>query len=205
MTKGCNLVIDKAKLLQNFQLQLPTGYHNESLARLNFLKDKPLRDAAVLIGFVERPEGLQVILTKRAEHLRHHPGQISFPGGKFEPEDIDLVNTALRETQEEIGIENKHIRVFGQLPQLPTISRFNVTPFLAFISPDYKTQIDPNEVEYVFEVPANHILNPNKLYSSKFKLKQTSHRVFAIPYRQHFIWGMTAQIIESMQKHIIST
>ncbi|MCV5665469.1 hypothetical protein OFN50_41230, partial [Escherichia coli] len=76
-------------------------------------------------------------------------------------------------------IEDKHIHVFGQLTKLPTISQFNVTPFLAFISPDYKTHIDPNEVESVFEVPANHILNPNKLYSSKFELKRSSHRVFA--------------------------
>ncbi|CAM2967337.1 CoA pyrophosphatase [Vibrio mytili] len=198
------MVINKTKLLQNFQLQLPTGYHKESLARLNFLKGKPLRDAAVLIGFVDRPDGLQVILTKRAEHLRHHPGQISFPGGKFEAQDVSLVNTALRETQEEIGVENEHIRIFGQLPKLPTISYFNVTPFLAFVSPDYKLRIDPNEVEYVFEVPANHLLNPNKLYSSKFRLRNGQHRVFAIPFHQHFIWGMTAQIIESMQKHIIT-
>ncbi|MEF1261694.1 CoA pyrophosphatase, partial [Vibrio harveyi] len=96
------------------------------------------------------------------------------------------------------------IRVFGQLPKLPTIIQFNVTKFLSFVSPDYSTQIDPNEVAEVFEVPADHILNPKKLYSTKFKLKNTSHRVFAIPYQQHFIWGMTAQIIESMQKHIIS-
>ncbi|PFG56412.1 8-oxo-dGTP pyrophosphatase MutT (NUDIX family) [Vibrio sp. ES.051] len=198
------MIIDKTRLLQNFQLRLPTGYHQESLARLKFMKEKPLRNAAVLIGFVERPEGLQVILTKRATHLRHHPGQISFPGGKFEAEDIHLMNTALRETKEEIGIEDEHIHVFGQLPTLPTISQFNVTPFLAFIFPDYKTHIDPNEVESVFEVPADHILNPKKLYSTQFELKRSNHRIFAIPYRQHFIWGMTAQIIESMQKHIIS-
>ncbi|MGI9948410.1 CoA pyrophosphatase [Vibrio hyugaensis] len=198
------MVIDKTTLLQNFQFHLPTGYHQESLGRLAHLKDTSLRDAAVLIGFVERKEGMQVILTKRAEHLRHHPGQISFPGGKYETEDHTLVNTALREAEEEIGIHEKHIKVFGQLPKLPTISQFNVTPFLAFISPDYTTQIDPNEVASVFEVPANHILNPEKLYSSKFSLRNTSHRVFAIPYQQHFIWGMTAQIIESMQKHIIS-
>lgn len=198
------MVIDKTTLLQNFQFHLPTGYHQESLGRLAHLKDTSLRDGAVLIGFVERKEGMQVILTKRAEHLRHHPGQISFPGGKYETEDHTLVNTALREAEEEIGIHEKHIKVFGQLPKLPTISQFNVTPFLAFISPDYTTQIDPNEVASVFEVPANHILNPEKLYSSKFNLRNTSHRVFAIPYQQHFIWGMTAQIIESMQKHIIS-
>lgn len=202
--KDFTLVIDKSTLLQNFQLQLPTGYHRESLGRLAHLRENTLRDAAVLIGFVEREEGLQVILTKRAEHLRHHPGQISFPGGKYENDDHTLVNTALREAEEEIGIHQTHIQVFGQLPKLPTISQFNVTPFLAFVSPDYTTRIDQNEVAEVFEVPANHILNPEKLYSTKFNLRKTSHRVFAIPYQRHFIWGMTAQIIESMQKHIIS-
>ncbi|TMX41363.1 CoA pyrophosphatase [Vibrio rotiferianus] len=198
------MVINKSTLLQNFQLQLPTGYHKESLVRLAHLKNAELREAAVLIGFVEREQDLQVIFTKRAMHLRHHPGQISFPGGKYEPEDGQLVNTALREVEEEIGIEPSHIRVFGQLPTLPTISQFNVTPFLAFVSPEYTTRIDPNEVDEVFEVPANHILNPSKLFSNQFKLKNTSHRVFAIPFQQHFIWGMTAQIIESMQKHITS-
>ena len=196
------MVIDKSTLLQNFQLQLPTGYHKESLGRLAHLKQETLRAAAVLIGFVERKEGLSVILTKRAAHLKHHPGQISFPGGKYEPQDTHLVNTAIRETEEEIGIPTSHISVFGQLPKLPTISQFNVTPFLAFVSPDYMTRIDPNEVAEVFEVPASHILNPDKLFSEKFKLRKASHRVFAIPYQQHFIWGMTAQIIESMQKHI---
>ncbi|MDK9754011.1 CoA pyrophosphatase [Vibrio sp. D173a] len=196
------MVIDKSTLLQNFQLQLPTGYHKESLGRLAHLKEETLRDAAVLIGFVERKEGLSVILTKRAAHLKHHPGQISFPGGKYEPQDTHLVNTAIRETEEEIGIPTSHISVFGQLPKLPTISQFNVTPFLAFVSPDYMTRIDPNEVAEVFEVPASHILNPDKLFSEKFNLRKASHRVFAILYQQHFIWGMTAQIIESMQKHI---
>jgi len=197
------LVISKSALLQNFQFHLPTGYHHESLGRLAHLKGTSLRDAAVLIGFVERKEGMQVILTKRADHLRHHPGQISFPGGKYETHDCSLVNTALREAEEEIGLDEKYIKVFGQLPKLPTISQFNVTPFLAFVSADYKTRIDPNEVASVFEVPANHILNPDKLYSTKFKLRNTHHRVFAIPYQQHFIWGMTAQIIESVQKHVI--
>ncbi|BCN23863.1 CoA pyrophosphatase [Vibrio alfacsensis] len=198
------MVIDKATLLQNFQLHLPTGYHDESLKRLANLNQASLRDAAVLIGFVERESGLQVIFTKRATHLRHHPGQISFPGGKYEQADEHLVNTALREAEEEIGISPEQINVFGQLRPLPTISQFNVTPFLAFISPDYTARIDPNEVAEVFEVPATHILNPEKLFSSKFSLKNSHHRVFAIPYERHFIWGMTAQIIESMQKHIIT-
>ena len=198
------MVIDKNQLLQNFQFRLPAGYHKESLARLKYTREKSQKNAAVLIGFVERDGGLQVILTKRAAHLRYHPGQISFPGGKFEQKDRHLIHTALRETREEVGIEYEHIHIFGQLPMLPTITQFNVTPFLAFISPKYKTHIDPNEVESVFEVPANHILSPQKLYSTTFNLKNSNHRVFAIPYKQYFIWGMTAQIIESMQRHIIS-
>ncbi|WP_155488197.1 NUDIX hydrolase, partial [Vibrio harveyi] len=84
-----------------------------SLGRLAHLESLKLREAAVLIGFVERDQGLQVILTKRAEHLKHHPGQISFPGGKFEDDDQVLVNTALREAEEEIGIHQTDIRVFG--------------------------------------------------------------------------------------------
>ncbi|MDF2154330.1 CoA pyrophosphatase [Vibrio sp. CAU 1672] len=195
--------IDKAQLLQVFQLTLPSGYHSESLQRLAKLNKQSFRDAAVLIGFVERENGMQVILTERAKHLRHHPGQISFPGGKFEPQDKSLAQTALREAYEEIGLHPEKVEIFGQLPRLPTISLFHVTPFLAFVSADYHTRIDHNEVAAVFEVPASHLLDAEKLFSAKFRVRDHHHRVFAIPYQQHFIWGMTAQIIESLQQHLI--
>ena len=184
-------------------MQLPKSYHQDSLKRLAFLQGKSLRKAAVLIGLVERSNELHVIFTQRAAHLRYHPGQISFPGGKYELNDADLMVTALRETEEEIGIEPSSIEVFGQLPSLPTVSKFSVTPFLAFIKPSYIPKIDPDEVASIFEVPLSHILNPQKMLSSHFQLKNTLHRVFAIQYQQYFIWGMTAQIIESMQRHVL--
>ncbi|EPG0609973.1 CoA pyrophosphatase [Vibrio fluvialis] len=196
--------ISKAELIRGFQLITPVGYHAESLHRVAHLKSLSLRKASVLIGFVERPAGLNVVLTKRAAHLKHHPGQISFPGGKYEESDGTLYQTAMRETREEIGIQEDQIEILGQLPELVTVSKFAVTPVLAFISPDYKTLIDANEVEEVFEVPADFLLDRRQLFSNTFQIKNSLHRVFAIPYKHHFIWGMTAQIIQSLQKHINS-
>lgn len=196
-------VLNKTRLIQQFQMHQTVDYHHEALQRLSHLKADNLRKAAVLIGFVERESGLKVIFTKRAEHLKHHPGQISFPGGKFEELDSDLAETAIRETLEEVGIERDKISIFGQMPELPTISRFTVTPFLAFVSPDYQVNIDPNEVAEVFEVPIETVLDIKKLHSHTFHFGDVPHRIFGLTHEQHFIWGMTAQIIQAMQNHIM--
>ncbi|EGU37686.1 hypothetical protein VII00023_07079 [Vibrio ichthyoenteri ATCC 700023] len=193
----------RQQLIQRFSLQQPIAYHRESLKRLDHLQNHTLRKAAVLIGFIERDNGLHILFTKRAAHLKHHPGQVSFPGGKYEHTDGVLRNTALRETEEEIGILSPHIEIFGQMAELPTISQFSVTPYLAFIDANYAAVIDQNEVEAAFEVPAEVILNPRQLHSHSFSIKQQHHRVFAINYQQHFIWGMTAQIIHALQNHIM--
>lgn len=197
------MTLTRTALLRHFQLHRPAPYHAESLQRLSSLPSHSLREAAVLIGFVERPSGLHILFTRRSPHLRHHPGQISFPGGKKETEDSSLAAAALRETDEEIGISPQQIEVFGSLPPLPTISRFAVTPILAFIDPDYSLQIEPNEVDEVFEVPADFILNPQNLFSQRFLFRTHLHRIFAIPYQRHFIWGVTAQIIQAMQTQLI--
>ncbi|WP_114767071.1 CoA pyrophosphatase [Vibrio rhodolitus] len=190
-------------LIQHFQFKQPVPYHEGSLRRLALLQDTPLRKAAVLIGFVERDGALHVLFTKRANHLKHHPGQVSFPGGKFEPSDNSLMQTVLRETFEEIGVTANKIDVFGQMAALPTISRFSVTPYLAFIQADYQTRIDQNEVDEVFEVPLEIILDPQQLKSSTFFINQDQHKVFGINYGQHFIWGMTAQIIQALQAQLV--
>lgn len=202
--RRCTLFqLNKCQLLQSFQFNLPQGYHGDTLARVAHLKRQTLRDAAVLIGFVEREQGLNVIMTKRASHLKHHPGQISFPGGKYEESDSSLQATALRETREEIGIAPDAISIFGQMPELVTVSRFKVTPILAFVEANYCVDIDKNEVDEVFEVPVNHLLDKQKLRSAQFRINQSHHRVFAIPYQHHFIWGMTAQIIQAMQQQMV--
>ncbi|WCE28333.1 CoA pyrophosphatase [Vibrio sp. SCSIO 43137] len=194
--------MNKTALLTRFNLSLPAQYHRKALKRIAGLDPKTARKAAVLIGFVERNDQLMVVLTRRAKHLRHHPGQVSFPGGKLEQSDLSLVHTAIRETEEEIGIYQQQISVIGQLPELMTVSHFMVTPVVAMINPDYQLSIDSNEVDEVFEVPASHLLDTRQLYSQDFQLKNASHRVFAIPYEHHLIWGVTAQIVQALQRQL---
>ncbi len=189
--------MNKNVFLNQFYMTSPSQYFNDN--RLLSYNAGAFRPAAVLIGLVERPHGLQVILTKRAMHLRHHPGQISFPGGKVEKEDESVVHTALREAEEEIGLDPKYVTEIGQLPALDTFSRFQVTPIIAFVEPSYQTKIDENEVQSVFEAPAKYLFNRSNLHALQFRVKSGLHNVFAVPYEQHLIWGVTAQIIHSMQ------
>ncbi|ASA54542.1 CoA pyrophosphatase [Vibrio gazogenes] len=194
--------LTRTTILRDFQLRQPSDYALESLSRTKHLSGQKLRKAAVLVAFVERPTGLNVIFTKRAAHLKHHPSQVSFPGGKCERWDSSVYATAIREAHEEIGLTQHQVELIGSLPELKTVSYFSVTPVVAFASPDYQATIDPNEVEEVFEVPADYLLHPRNLHHTTFILKNARHRVFAIPYQQHFIWGVTAQIVHALQKQI---
>lgn len=193
----------KSEFLARFQLQQTEDYHKETKLRTADIDKGSLREASVLIGLVEREAKLHVILTKRASHLKHHPGQISFPGGKVEPFDDSPTFTALRETEEEIGIASDHISVIGYLPQLVTVTAFNVTPVLAFVEPDYRPKIDTNEVDYLFEVPLEFLASPTNLSAVGFQIRGRHHRVLSIPYKDHFIWGVTAQIIENLQTQLL--
>lgn len=191
--------MNKSQLVRNFSLNLPVAYHNESLKRFAGIEKEGLRKAGILIGCVERENGLNVILTRRAAHLKHHPGQVAFPGGKHEKFDHSLIHTAIREADEEIGIPESKIQVLGTLPELVTISNFLVTPVVALISNDYEAKLDTNEVESIFEIPASHLFDIQQLNSQVFKINDVNHRVFAIPYKEYFIWGVTAQIIQALQ------
>ena len=109
-----------------------------------------LTPAAVLVPLVLRGHELTVLLTQRTKHLSHHPGQVSFPGGRCEPDDADAVATALRETEEEIGLHHKHIEVIGQLDHYQTGTDFLVTPVVSFVTPPFELRPDPNEVDEIF-------------------------------------------------------
>lgn len=158
--------------------------------------------AAVLFPIVVREEKLHLILTRRAAHLRHHSGQIALPGGKEELSDISSIATALRETQEEIGIPEQQIRVLGTLPSRITISRYYVTPVVAVVDNDYISKIDPNEVEEVFEVPLAFLLDDNNHVIEKSFFKGKYREVTFMPWGKYPIWGMTAAIIKDFSKHI---
>jgi len=196
--------LNTESIIRAFQLSHPKPYDGASLARVSHLKHDALRKAAVLVGFVERNNQTNILFTKRANHLKHHPGQISFPGGKFEPEDQSLFVTAIRETHEEIGISQDYIQTFGSLPELTTISGFSVTPVLAKISSDFQLNIDRNEVSTVFEVPVQYLFNRNNLKMNDFVVNNTLQRLFFFPYAQHLIWGVTAQIIDAIQRQFLN-
>ncbi|MCW4443551.1 CoA pyrophosphatase [Vibrio splendidus] len=195
--------MNKENFLQQFQLNPTVGYHPESVERVSHISGDQLRKAAVVVGLVEREDGLHVIFTKRAAHLKHHPGQVSFPGGKHELSDPSMQFTALRELHEEVGIRSDQVKIVGQLPALSTISKFSVTPIVAMVDPDYEAIIDENEVASIFEVPATYVLDQAKLHSHTVNVKQIKHRVFAMPFEEHLIWGVTAQIIQSLQRHVL--
>jgi len=161
------------------------------------------RQAAVLIALVERPTGLHIILTERALHLRHHPGQISFPGGKYEDADQHLQQTALRETKEEIGINTRLVSIIGQLAPLNTTSGFEVFPFVALIDNNFQFLIDHQEVKSVFEIPLTYLLDNRNFHYQHLLANKERHYTYYIVYQNHFIWGATAQMLKNLQEMLL--
>lgn len=157
-----------------------------------------LRDAAVLIPVVDRPGGAGIVLTKRSSALKHHPGQIAFPGGKVEERDPDCVAAALREAQEEIALGPDQVQVIGTLPPHETVTGFQVTPVLSIVSPTYVPRPDPSEVAEVFEAPLAHVLDPaNYRVESRFWRGQRRY-YFAVPWGPYYIWGATARMLRAL-------
>jgi 8-oxo-dGTP pyrophosphatase MutT (NUDIX family) len=153
-----------------------------------------LRPAGVLVPLIERQGDIWVVLTKRTSHLKHHPGQIAFPGGKKEETDADVTAAALREAQEEIGLPIGQVEVLGHLPKHETVSVFSITPVIARIRDDFTRIPEPGEVEEVFEVPLAHLLDVSK-YSTQGRRWRGSRRLyFTVPWGPYYIWGATARI-----------
>ena len=164
------------------------------------------RPAAVLICLFPKDGKLHVLFTQRASHLKHHAGQISFPGGKAEKTDVDLVDTAYREAQEEIGLERNHLRLLGRLGIYRTISKFAVLPIVSIydkpINITTDLEIDENEVANVFSVPLAYLMDFQHYYVEMVKRQESSFPVYFIPYQDRMIWGATAGILAQLQKHI---
>jgi 8-oxo-dGTP pyrophosphatase MutT (NUDIX family) len=160
----------------------------------------PFRRAAVLIPLVERPEGVTLLLTRRTDHLSTHAGQISFPGGRSEEFDSSPIETALRETEEEIGLSRHRIEIIGVLPDYATISAYRVTPVVALVAPPFALQVDPGEVAEAFEVPLAFLMNGMHHQRREFVLPQGagSRAFYTMPYEQYFIWGATAAMLRNL-------
>lgn len=158
----------------------------------------PLKPAAVLIPLIDRPEGLSVLLTRRTAHLAHHAGQVSFPGGHIEPADEGPADTALRETEEEVGIDRGSIEVLGHLDIYVTRTGFVVTPVVALVHPPFTLRPDAHEVDEVFEVPLAFLLDPANHQKCSAEFEGVTRHFYAMPYGRHFIWGATAGMLVNL-------
>ena len=158
--------------------------------------------AAVLVPLVDHAGGLTVLLTQRATHLAKHSGQISFPGGRLEPTDPDVASAALREAQEEIGLDPACVRVFGYLPDHIVISGFRVTPVLSLVTPPIALNLNADEVAGVFEVPVAHLFDPRNHEARLRRVGDEELMLYDIPWEGHSIWGATAGMLLTLMRMI---
>jgi 8-oxo-dGTP pyrophosphatase MutT (NUDIX family) len=161
-----------------------------------------LRDAAVLVPVVDRPAGASLILTRRTEKLRHHSGQIAFPGGSIDPDDASAEDAALRETEEEIGLDRGFIDILGRLPDYVSGSGFRIAPVLGVVRPGFLLTVNEDEVDDVFEVPLSFLMDPAN-HAHKSRVWQGRERTFyEMPYGDHYIWGLTAGILRLLYERL---
>ena len=182
------------------------GWNREELSGLVDV-DAVSVAAAVLVGLVPRTEGLQVLLTRRNDGMRHHPGQVSFPGGRIETDDTDAAAAAVREAGEEIGMDPGQITSLGYLDPLATITGFRVLPLVAVITPDYVARPDPREVAEVFEVPLAYLLAPENLLRVAIDVGGRPRQVLEFVDRGmpgQRIWGATASILFNLRERLRS-
>lgn len=164
-----------------------------------------LREAAVLVPFVDRAEGLTLLFTQRTAHLSAHAGQISFPGGRRETYDRSPEDTALRETQEEVGIPRERIEILGRLDTYVTRTGFRVIPVVGVLKPPFAVEPDPTEVDEVFEVPLAVILDPDMPQHHSRELMGKERFFYAFPYEQRYIWGATAGMLVNLRDVLAGT
>ena len=202
-----------AALRQRFHTRLPfleAGFDGDHLLnpRLeNWVSTQAKTDAAVLIPIFDRPEGARMLLTLRVEGLSTHSGQVAFPGGKVDASDPDHETAALRESEEEVGLDRSEVEIIGRLPVYHTGSGFRISPVLAVVRPHATLEINPAEVAAIFEVPLEFLMNPanHQLQSREFRGEERFF--YTMPYDdgvhgERYIWGVTAGIIRLMYERL---
>lgn len=158
---------------------------------------RKLRPAGVLAPIIETDRGLSLLLTKRSAALKHHPGQIAFPGGKQDEGDVDVIAAALREAYEEIGLPPDCIEVLGTLPPHETVTSFHVTPVIGFVKKPFTIKPEPGEVDEVFAVPLDHVLNAENYLVQGRPWRGQMRHYFVVPYGPYYIWGATARMLRA--------
>jgi 8-oxo-dGTP pyrophosphatase MutT (NUDIX family) len=201
---------DRARARLNFDV--PLGLTDASIIPLSgdqgndrmleiVAREQPIRPAAVLIAVVDRPEPT-VLLTQRSAHLNDHAGQISFPGGKIDPTDASPLDAALREANEEVGLEREFIDPVGYLDLYGTAFGFRILPTVARVRPGFTLRVSAAEVDDVFEVPLAFLMNPanHQIHAKEFRGIERLY--YAMPYEERYIWGATAGILRVLYERI---
>ncbi len=194
-----------ASLRRHFRerrIHKPGPLDNPDSLAFQQLHEQEGHSAAVLIPIVETRRGLDVLLTRRAEHLKKHPGQISFPGGRIEPYDDSPVATALRETEEEIGLPPAATEILGEIGSVYTVTGFHVTPVIGLLREPLEIVPDPNEVAEVIMVPFSHLMNPAIYELHKHRHETGLRTYFSTEYKNYRIWGVTAGIIVGLYEEL---
>ncbi len=179
----------------------PPGWNATDFPEL-WSDDTPLRSAAVLLPIVHRGNDLSMLFTRRNERMRHHAGQVSFPGGAVEPGDADVVAAALRETHEETGIDAHFVQPFGFLDCFDTISGFCVAPVIGIVRDGFAMAPNPDEVAEVFEVPLDYILAPGCMQRQEILWNGRPREIFEFDYDGRRIWGATAAILHNLLRRL---
>jgi 8-oxo-dGTP pyrophosphatase MutT (NUDIX family) len=163
---------------------------------------RKLRPAGVLVAFQPVEGRIEVILTKRASGLKHHPGQIAFPGGKQDETDADIAQAALREAHEEIGLAPSNVEILGALPVHETVTGFTVTPVLGRVLDPFDIIPEPGEVDEVFRVPLSHISDPHQYRVQSRRWLGQRRYYYAVPFGPYYIWGATARILRGLAERM---
>jgi 8-oxo-dGTP pyrophosphatase MutT (NUDIX family) len=169
-------------------------------------------DASVLVPLVERDDGLAVLLTQRTAHLRAHAGHVAFPGGRADPGDVDAVDTALRETEEEVGLARAQVEVIGTLPLYRTVTFFDVKPVVGIVQPGFTLTLDTFEVAEAFEVPLAFLMTPANHQRHVFEAAGHRREFLSMPWPRpqpdaaghtdYFIWGATAAMLRNFYRFL---
>jgi 8-oxo-dGTP pyrophosphatase MutT (NUDIX family) len=163
---------------------------------------KPLRDAAVLVPLVERGDGMHVLLTRRSADLPSHAGQVSFPGGRVHESDADFTDTALRETEEEIGLTRNFVSIAGHLEPYETGTGFAIRPVVGIVRPGFTLTLQLSEVAEAFEVPFSFLMDPANHQQHHAVWQGRRRAYYAMPFGRHYIWGATAGILVALYRRL---